>query len=76
MQSDEASFRSSQRLLPGSLLAPCWGLQVSPSIRRQPKRSCTARTRVIPGGALPGQASCSGRVLWRVLRSVTMPVAT
>ena len=28
------------------------------------------------GGALPGQASCSGRVPWRVLQSVTMPVAT
>ena len=69
-------FRSNLRLLQVSLLASCWGLQVSPSIQRQPKRSCTAHTRVIPGGALPARASCSGLVRWRVLRSVTMPVAT
>ena len=51
-------FRSSQRLLPGLLLAPCWGLQVSLSTQRQPRRSCTASTLNIRPVALPGQASC------------------
>ena len=51
-------FRSSQRLLPGLLLAPCWGLPVSLSIQRQPRRSCTASTLNIRWVALPGQASC------------------
>ena len=69
-------FRSSQRLLPGLLLAPCWGLQLSRSIQRQPRRSCTANTSVIPPIASQGLASCYGLVRWRALRSVITPVAT
>jgi hypothetical protein len=69
-------FRSSQRQLPGLLLASCWGLQVSLSIQRQPRRSCTASTLNIRPAALPGQASCSGLVRWHALRSVITPVAT
>ena len=53
-----------------------WALQVSPSIQRQPTRSCTALTRAIPEGALPAQASCSGRVPLRALRFVITPEAT
>lgn len=67
-------FRSSQRQL-GLLLASCWGLQVSLSIQRQPRRSCTASTLNIRKVALPGPASCSGLVRWRALRSVITPVA-
>src|SRR4051794_19260363 len=37
-------FRSSQRLLPASLRAPCWALQVSLLIQRPPTRSYTAST--------------------------------
>ena len=69
-------FRSSQRQLPGLLRASCWGLQVSLSIQRQPRRLCTANTSVIPPIASQGQASCSGLVRWRALRSVITPVAT
>ena len=68
-------FRSSQRLLPGLLLAPCWGLQVSLSIQRQPRRSYIASTLNIRPVAWRGPASCSGLVRWRALRSVITPVA-
>lgn len=67
---------SSQRQVPGLLLASCWGLQASLSIQRQPRRSCTANTSVIPPIASQGLASCSGLVRWLALRSVITPVAT
>jgi hypothetical protein len=59
----------------GMLLASCWGLQVSLSIQRQPRRSCTANTSVIPPIASQGLASCLGLVRWHALRSVITPVA-
>ena len=39
----------------GIAVSALWGLQVSLSIQRQPTRSCTARTRVIRGGAFAGR---------------------
>ena len=64
--------RPLQELLP----APCWDLQVSLSLQRQPRRSCTASTSAILPVAWRGPASCSGLVRWRAPRSVIMPAAT
>ena len=60
----------------GIAASACWGLQVSLSIQRPPRRSCIARTSVIPRIALQGLASCSGLVRWRALRFVITPVET
>ena len=53
--------------------APCWGLQVSFSIQRQPRRSYTASTLNI--SSITGQASCLSLGRWRALRFIITPVA-
>ena len=68
-------FRSSQLQLPGLLPASCWGFQVSLSIQRQPRLSCTASTLNILPAALPGQASCLSLGRWRAPRSIITPAA-